>query len=909
MRRRILLLMPLAFVALAAAGLTKALAPESARVRGVGPDPVQAVDNTDAARVEAAVKKVDEVADRGPFKPSWESLERMQVPEWYLDAKFGIFIHWGVYSVPAFGSEWYPRQMYEKDSAEFKHHLATYGPQSKFGYKDFIPRFTAVKFDAGQWADLFSRAGARYVVPVAEHHDGFPMYDCSFTGWSAAKMGPKRDVIGELEKAVRARGLHFGISSHRAEHWWFFDQGMLIDSDVRDPRFAGLYGPARSRELAEAQKEPPDKAFLDDWLARTSELVDKYQPELVWFDWWIGQPVFEPYLQKFAAFYYNRGVESGRGAAINYKYDAFPARAAVLDLERGQLASTRPLFWQTDTSISKNSWGYVEPQDYKTADSIVDDLVDIVSKNGCLLLNIGPRPDGTIPEEEQKILLEIGRWLETNGEAIYGTRPWRIFGEGPTAVAEGMFTDTQRAAFGAADFRFTQKDGTLYAVALAWPDSGKLTVKTLAKGQAVIGSVKLLGHDGPADWKQTESGLEVNLPAAKPCDYAFVLKITDSAFAWMSVPPAGCPFPSSTDITGIAFTGRHAEYTGADTWYPSWASDGKLYSPFTDGTVGPVSVSSAGKDAATGHAVIEGDDPLHLKVTPIGTWPGSPEPYEGRYPCGSLVLDGVWYYGTYALKNAGYGLNWPVLGPCPGFYISKDFGKTWTDPALRGAPGKALFPEPKRLGGPVKIGAPHFVDFGMNMEHSPDGKAYLVGHGAAEQDMEDRVANLSWITGDQVYLCRVRPSPGTINDITKYEFFGGRDEKGKPVWTPDFDRIRPLLEWDNNTGCVTVTYNAPLKKYLMCVTDGTNTVWKFNTYILEADEITGPWRLVAYFKDFGEQAYFVNFPSKFVGGDGRTLWLCYAANFTNGWLGTNLRSDPPGSRYGMCLQEVKLLTR
>jgi hypothetical protein len=482
-----------------------------------------------------------------------------------------------------------------------------------------------------------------------------------------------------------------------------------------------------------------------------------------------------------------------------------------------------------------------------------------------------------------------------------------MFGEGPTSVSEGMFTDTKRAAFSAEDFRFTEKGGVLYAVALAWPENGKLTVKTLAKRAAVIGGVSLLGHDAPVDWKQTDRGLEVKLPAAKPCAHAFVLKITDSAFKWVSSGPADHPFPPSTDISGIAFTGRHAEYTGADTWYPSWASDGKLYSPFTDGTVGPVSVSSGGKAAATGHAVIEGDDPLNLKVTPIGTWPGAPEPYEGRYPCGSLVYNGVWYYGTYALKNAGYGLNWPILGPCPGFYVSRDFGKTWSNPPLSCAPGKALFPEPNKLGGPVKIGAPHFVDFGKNMVHSPDGKAYLVGHGAVEPDMEDRVANLSWITGDQIYLCRVAPAPETINDITKYEFFGGRDEKGKPVWTADFGRIQPLLEWDNNMGCVTVTYDAPLKKYLMCVTDGTNTVWKFNTYILEADDITGPWRLAAYLKDFGEQAYFVNFPSKFIGGDGRTLWLCYAANFTNGWLGTNLRSDPPGSRYGMCLQEVKLL--
>jgi hypothetical protein len=377
-------------------------------------------------------------------------------------------------------------------------------------------------------------------------------------------------------------------------------------------------------------------------------------------------------------------------------------------------------------------------------------------------------------------------------------------------------------------------------------------------------------------------------------------------FLWPSKAPAGCPFPASARLQGIEFTGRHAEYTNADTWYPSWAADGKLYSPFTDGKVGPISVSSGGKTAATGHALIEGDDPLDLKVTPLGTWPGSPEPYEGRYPCGSLVYKGIWYYGTYALLNAAYGLNWPILGPTPGFYVSRDFGKTWTNPPHTCEPGKALFPEPEKKGGPVKIGAPHFVDFGRNMEHSPDGKAYLVGHGAVQRDMEDRVANLSWITGDQVYLCRVTPSPEAINDAQAYEYFGGRDAAGKPVWTKDFARIKPLAEWNDNMGCVTITYNAPLRKYLMCVTDGTNTVWKFNSYILESSDITGPWRMAAYLKDFGAQAYFLNIPSKFISPDGRTMWLCYAANFTNDWLGTKLASNPPGSRYGMCLQEIRL---
>ena len=242
----------------------------------------------DDKKVQDAVRMVDDVVAQGPFRASWESLETYTVPDWYLDAKFGIFIHWGVYSVPAFDNEWYPRNMYLKDKPVFEHHIATYGPQSQFGYKDFIPKFKGEKFDANHWAELFRKAGARYVVPVAEHHDGFPMYDCSFTDWSAAKMGPRRDIVGELAAAVRKHGLHFGASSHRAEHWWFFNGGMTFDSDVKEPRFAGLYAPAQP------DKTQPDKAYLDDWLARTAELVDKYQPEVLWFDWWIEQPVFSP---------------------------------------------------------------------------------------------------------------------------------------------------------------------------------------------------------------------------------------------------------------------------------------------------------------------------------------------------------------------------------------------------------------------------------------------------------------------------------------------------------------------------------------------------------------------------------------------------------------------------------------
>jgi hypothetical protein len=380
---------------------------------------------------------------------------------------------------------------------------------------------------------------------------------------------------------------------------------------------------------------------------------------------------------------------------------------------------------------------------------------------------------------------------------------------------------------------------------------------------------------------------------------------------WGTPPPAGCPVEPSPDLKGIAFTGRHAEYAHADTWYPSWASDGNLYSPWTDGTVDTVRSSSAGRKATTGHATIVGDSPLDLVVSNPGIYASDPSPYGGRYPCGSLVHAGVWYYGTYCLDDSdgdpGKGLNWDILGPFVGFRHSTDFGKTWTETPR--TPSAPLFPEPDQKDGPVKMGSPHFVDFGRNMLHSPDGKAYLVGHGAVASDPKPRPANLSWITGDQIYLARVTPGIANLNDRSKYEFFAGRGRSGQADWTRDFDKIQPIFEWNNNAGCVTMTYNAPLQRYLMCITDGVDTIAKFNTFILESRSVTGPWKLVEYMKSFGEQAYFVNIPSKFIGAGGRTLWLMYAANFSNGnpnWHTTH-KSDPPGSRYGMCLQEVEVL--
>ena len=469
----------------------------------------------------------------GKYQPTWESLSQYEIPEWYINAKFGIFIHWGPYCVPAFGNEWYPRRMYLQDDPCFEHHRNTYGDHTEFGYKDFIPMFRAEKFDADEWAQLFKDAGARFVMPVAEHHDGFPMYDSDLTDWCAAKVGPKRDICGELAQAVRTQDMVFAVSSHRAEHWWFFDGGRSFPSDVQDPANDGLYGPAvdaskeKNDRTAWKQKDwtpRPDAKFLEDWLARCCELVDKYQPQVVWFDWWIEQVVFEPYLQRFAAYYYNRGEEWGKGVAINHKYDSYPEGVAVFDVERGQLSDTRKHFWQNDTSVSKNSWGYIDDHDYKTAGDIIGDLVDIVSKNGALLLNVGPRADGAIPEVEQEMLRDIGRWLQVNGEAIYDTRVWDIFGEGPTEIPEGAFTDTKRNPFTPADIRFTQKGDTLYAVLLAYPE-GEALITSLASGSVDIASVRMLGSDEAINWTQDGAGLHMTVPVVQPCDHAFTYAI------------------------------------------------------------------------------------------------------------------------------------------------------------------------------------------------------------------------------------------------------------------------------------------------------------------------------------------------------------------------------------------------
>ena len=497
-----------------------------------------------SARIEKQAAKVhlsNASATHLPFRPDWNSLAQYRTPEWFRDAKFGIFIHWGVYSVPAFGNEWYSRNMYVPGSKEFDHQVATYGPQTSFGYKDFIPIFKAQSFNPNAWLDLFIQAGARYVVPVAEHCDGFAMYASDMTPWNAAQMGPHQDVVGKLAVATRARGLHFGVSSHTAEHWWWYGRGRSFPSDVRDmtPYTAELYAPAEPMNLpgpngtADDRKEPnpnqlqqwlaPNQRYLDDWLALSSELVDKYHPDLIYFDWWIGQPAFKPELQQFAAYYYNDSAKRHQQSVLTYKEEAMPPNVATLDIERGKLDTLRLLPWQTDTSVSVHSWGYVANDQYRTAKSLIDQLVDTVAKNGNLLLNVGPKSDGTIPDEVRSVLLQMGAWLRVNGDAIYNSRPFAVYGEGPTnAPTNSTQKNHDIQIYTPQDIRYTtsRSGDILYAIALGWPTDGTLTLHTLYAGNpylpSAVCSVKLLGTNQAVPFKQLTDGLHLSVPAALP---------------------------------------------------------------------------------------------------------------------------------------------------------------------------------------------------------------------------------------------------------------------------------------------------------------------------------------------------------------------------------------------------------
>ena len=470
-------------------------------------------------RMQRWKNQIESVIRKGPYEDTWESLSHAKLPGWFSGAKFGIFIHWGLYSVPANSNEWYSRNMYIEGMPAYEHHIKTYGRQAEFGYKDFIPLFTAEKFDPDEWITLFKEAGARYIFPVAEHHDGFQMYRSEISKWNAYEMGPKRDILGQLKEACEKQGLTFCTSSHRAEHWWFMGHGKEFDSDVREPMQRGdFYWPAMPEpDNQDLYSEPyPSEEFLWDWLARTCEIIDRYQPALLYFDWWIQHEAFKPYLRKLLAYYYNRGAEWKKEVAVCYKHDALPFGLGIVEVERGGFAEVKAFPWQTDTAVARNSWCYTDTLDYKSSYEIIATLVDVVSKNGNLLLNIGPKADGTIPDGDRKILEDLAAWMKVNGEAIYDSHVFRNAKEGPTQDVEGQFADGVEKKYSGSDFRFTVANGAIYAICMKYPEDGRICIQSLKKSEdqnlpqfhGIIRKVSILGFEQQIDYQVTTKGLE-----------------------------------------------------------------------------------------------------------------------------------------------------------------------------------------------------------------------------------------------------------------------------------------------------------------------------------------------------------------------------------------------------------------
>ena len=456
-----------------------------------------------------------------------------------MDGKFGIYAHWGVYSaVKGSGNtDWYGRNMYKPDHPNYEEHLARFGSVKNFGYKDYIPEFTAEKFDADEWADLYVEAGARFAGPVGEHADGFSMWDSDVNPWNAMQMGPQRDVVAEMEQAIRRRGLKYLVSFH---HQWLWGWYPTWDdsTDAADPSNASFYGP-RYPETAQAMALPgrrdsnmaayplPSKEWQEIWWAKVKEVIDRHSPDVLWFDNRM-QILSEGIRQEMAAYFLNHAIANGQEPVLNYKRPDMVFGAGTIDLERSRMPDIFPEPWLTDTSVSRGSWAYATDLEYYTADRLIDDLVDIVSKNGCMLLNVAPRPDGSIPAEQQQILRGIGAWLRVNGEAIYGSRPWLIFGEGPNNPAAGHLADVGFDGFDGRDIRFTTNEGKLYAIALGWPvDGHKVTIQALGASKYAddIRSIQLLGYEGEISWERTIDGLVVEMPDVDRGAAAYTFRI------------------------------------------------------------------------------------------------------------------------------------------------------------------------------------------------------------------------------------------------------------------------------------------------------------------------------------------------------------------------------------------------
>ena len=461
------------------------------------------------------------------FKPDWSSLARHQAaPEWLKDAKLGIYFHWGPYSVPAFGNEWYPRHMFLRGCREHGHHLKTYGDSSQFGYHDFVPQFKAEHFDPEEWAELFRKTGARFAGPVAEHHDGFSMWSSKVTPWNAGRKGPERDILGDLFKSLAQRGLktiatfHHARNLQRYKNIWMEEEAKQGRNRFRNSHYPYYPDSPTSSEDPELRllygNLPADQWNEDIWLGKLIEVIDKYQPDIIWFDSWLDQ-IPETYRKRFAAYYLNAASDWGKDVAIIRKQDDLPLSFTINDHEKSREPEALQDLWMTDDTISAGSWCYTSSLKIKPLYKVVHALVDTVSKNGVMLLNVSPKADGTIPEDQREVLLGLGRWLEANGEAIYGTRPWRIASEGPTSEPSGGFSVNAqflKLEYSAKDIRYTaSKDGkTVYAILLGIPEEGvPYTLQAFQDRASVVKSVTLLSGTS-VEWKSTPEGLRIVAP-------------------------------------------------------------------------------------------------------------------------------------------------------------------------------------------------------------------------------------------------------------------------------------------------------------------------------------------------------------------------------------------------------------
>ncbi|BDI33227.1 hypothetical protein CCAX7_52780 [Capsulimonas corticalis] len=499
--------------------------------------------------------------DLDKFQPTWESLEQYQCPDWFRDAKFGIWAHWGPQCQPGQG-DWYARGMYEEGSHDYKYQCETYGHPSKAGFKEVIHDWKAESWDPEHLMSLYKAAGAKYFMCLANHHDNFDNYASSYQPWNSVALGPKKDLVGGWEKAARAAGLRFSVSVHAAHAWTFYEtsqgadkagplagvpyDGHLTKSDGKGLWWDGydpqdLYAQAHAPMGLEwdwkndGHGDLPSAAYIEKFYKRTIELIDKYHPDQVYFDDTVlpFYPISDVGL-RIAAHFYNTNMQRRGGkleAVVNGKIlNAQQQKCLVMDLERGVSNRIEPEPFQTDTCIG--NWHYdiglYNNHGYKTPDQVAHMLVDIVSKNGNLMLNIPLPGSGTPDPDELAFLADFSRWIKVSGEGIYGTRPWDIFGEGPASAGPAVhaqgFNESNRR-YTSRDFRFMQKRGVLYAHAMAWPTDGKLVVRSLASASGKIRDVRLLGHSGKITWAQTGDGLAVTLPDRKPCDYVYTLQI------------------------------------------------------------------------------------------------------------------------------------------------------------------------------------------------------------------------------------------------------------------------------------------------------------------------------------------------------------------------------------------------